>query len=255
MVNLSVFRHAPLMLKQHLRPSDGSFANVTFGLTYTFDDIGFYERLRTNRISTQNNHNVYVMHHLTGSHQGGVLIDENVTQVQNIAPNRQTAGALRIVAEYISQMRDLGIYDNSNIIIMTDHGTTLRPDAGFMIKRAHDRHSTMQVSNAPISHEDLWPTLVQLMGLNTMEFTGRYVFSVAEGEIRERVFASLVNYPNMPNANLVYNALVISRFTEHVLNYINVMGGRQLSSTFQEDYPNRDIVPLFDSFYGGQWER
>jgi len=254
MVNLSAFRHAPLILKQRLRPSDGSFANVTYGLTYTFDDFAFYQRLRTTRLSTQNNYNMYVMYHLTGSHQGSLLIDENVNRMSDVPQYRQAAGALRIVAEYLSQMRNLGIYDNSNIIIMTDHGYGLEPNAAFMMKRAHDRHWTMPVSNAPISHEDLWPTLVQVMGLDTMEFAGRYVFSVAEDEVRERVFTSLVNYPNMPNTRLTYNALIISRFTGHALDYSRIRGSRRLSPYFQERYPHRNIVPLYDSFYGGGWE-
>jgi len=264
MINLSAFRHAPFILKSRLVPYDGSFYTVVREFRgYSFsvmNDILLYQRLITNGLWAQDDCNIFLVNHMRGSHTGGGA-GANMDEFANHRPEgteqyQQTAGALWIVGEFINQMKQLGIYDNSNILIMADHGAALWPDSAFLIKRAGERHEYMQTSQAPISHTDLWPTLVDIMGLDNLDF-GRSVFDIPEDEERERTLMSWIWYENFENTHHTYNAIASLTFTEHVLDVAPhiVQGRRRQGSGFAERFPHIQLHPIYDSFYGGGWTR
>jgi len=266
MIGLSAFRHAPLVLKEPLSPTDGSFYNTIRGFQgYSFtayNDIELYGRLIEEGLSTQSNYNMLIINHMRGSHRGaggGVNMDEFANYNPDLdvdERHRQTAGALWIVGEYMNQMRRLGIYDNANIIVMADHGYGLSPVSAFMIKRANAQNDTMKVSQAPISHVDLWPTLVDIMSLDIELNSGRSVFDVDENEVRERVVNYWFWYDDFPNSHLTYNAIATLTMKGHVSDEIyRVRGGRRQTPGFSERFPHIQIIPVYDSYYGGGWER
>lgn len=65
---------------------------------------------------------------------------------------------------YLQQLKDLGIYDNSTIIITADHGSEARSQMIFFMKGKNETHDSMQTTNAPISLNDLVPTIVEAIG-------------------------------------------------------------------------------------------
>jgi hypothetical protein len=263
MLNLSAFRHAPLMFKTGFMPNDGSFANlIEEHNMYVMDDIALYERLTETRLSAQNRHNMYVFYHMRGSHTGGggVTMDEFASRNPNLESSdryRQTAGALWIITEYIDQMMQLGIYDTSNIIITTDHGSGVGVAGAYMIKRAGEQRERMNISHAPAAQEDFLPTLIDLMGLN-IEKSGLSVFDVTEDTERERVTQHWISYPGLPNSDtLTYNAVAVQTYTAHVTQDRRglLSGGRRQTLGFSERFPDIPLFPVYDSFYGGGWER
>jgi len=262
MINLSAFRHAPLFLKRNLVPYDGNFYHTVSefsGYAFTvLNDILLYQRLTTQGLWVQDNYNVLLVNHMRGSHMGGgagANMDEFANHTPNSTPARQTAGSLWIVGEYIRQMQRLGIYDNSNIIIMADHGAGLRPSSVFLIKQAGEQRDYMGISQAPISHTDFWPTLAYIMRLNNLDL-GRSVFDIPEDEERERTLTSWLWYADFANTHHTYNAVAIQSFTGHVSDIAPfIQGGRRQESGFIERFPHIPIYPIYDSFYGGNWER
>lgn len=259
-IRLSAFRYSPLIFKERLTPSGRDFQMVVVSNRYTGNDPLLYERLRSIGISLISERNMFVFYHMTGSHRGGrrIRINEFANIDSEATRNQQTAGALWIVNEYMDQMRELGIYDRSNIIIMADHGRALTSSASFMIKRAGTQQDAMLISNAPISHEDFWPTLVEIMNLETKDF-GYSVFDIQEDEIRIRTTSHWIWYPGFPNTENTYNGFLIHTYegcvSDEVVSDIENRDGRRLGEGFDPRLYNLEMHPIYDSFYGGGWER
>lgn len=214
MINLSLFRISPLLFKQVLSPGD-VLADVVRGFEYVLDDAALYKRLTSIGLSTKDEYNMFVFYHMIGAHGGFTHIDEFANRTSDSPRLNQTAGALWIIGEYLNQMRQLGIYDSANIIVISDHGPMFNPASGLMIKRAGQQQDAMDVSYAPVCHEDFWPTLSYLMDLNTMDF-GRSVFHIPEDEVRERVLISRTWYPGFPYTGTAQNAALVFHYSGFV---------------------------------------
>lgn len=92
-----------------------------------------------------------------------------------------------LAAEYINQIKESGSYDDSTIIIMTDHGTGRNAQPIFFMKEPHETHDVMQENNAPITYEELMPTIVELLGEDYSVF-GQSFHEFKQDEVRHRVF-------------------------------------------------------------------
>ena len=111
-------------------------------------------------------------------------------------------GDFHIIEDYIQRMQELGIYEDSTIIITADHGggvKNLREDLEiplpicpvFLVKEAgKGTEEPFRISDAPVSHEDLFPTILAAYGLGYGEFAdnGQPVYEIAEDAQRERYF-------------------------------------------------------------------
>lgn len=98
---------------------------------------------------------------------------------------------LEIAHKYIEKLKESGSYDNTAIILMADHGydeesnaagtDTSRQNPMFMVKGVGERHA-YQVSNAPISYEDLQEAYRRLLeGKKSTD-----CFDAKEGDDRKR---------------------------------------------------------------------
>lgn len=92
-----------------------------------------------------------------------------------------------LAEEYINQIKESGSYDDSTIIIMTDHGTGRNAQPVFFMKEPHETHDVMQENNAPITYEELVPTIVELLGEDHSAF-GKSFHEFKQDEVRHRVF-------------------------------------------------------------------
>ena len=138
----------------------------------------------------------YRVIHLQGSHWPYTLNENGeAEQLEQTYENqvKQSAGSLSIVSEYISQLKELGVYDCSTIIITADHGQWLYgehsiPSASnpFLLVKPAGADSTaeLQVSEVATGHVDLPATLEWAIGKTP---SGPTVFEATEGE-RKRYF-------------------------------------------------------------------
>ncbi len=115
----------------------------------------------------------------------------------------QAKGSLKIVYEYIEQMKQLGVYDNATIIITADHGQNLYVDNDKGLEFGFKDHTSnpilfvkqskvtgkeaMTVSGAPVSHEEFAATVVKAMGGEYRKF-GRSFDEIGADENRIREF-------------------------------------------------------------------
>jgi len=147
--------------------------------------------LQTQRLSLSGEGGSLAVYHLFGSH---VPYDLTAEATRSITPTdavTATKGCFAIVFEYAAQLRELGVYDNTTIIITGDHGL---PREGFeqrdrdmqspvltalLIKPAGAEATAAQSNNAPVNHDNLRPYVLKVAGLDYQDF-GQEYFAVAE---------------------------------------------------------------------------
>lgn len=145
---------------------------------------------------------------------------------------RQGTGILKIAAMFLERLRELGVYDDSLIFIIGDHGSgvadakinaTPRGDtlnrggpypgnfqsfkaAGIplILAKRIGSSGALRTSDAPVSLGDIPRTVVEELGLEA-SFPGRSMFEVGEDEERERIYRAFVG----PQQDVVYIAPIL----------------------------------------------
>ena len=141
----------------------------------------------------------FTMIHVSGCHH--VPYNENWevatgAETENVALSLRNS--LEIMSEYIADMKRLGVYDKSTIIITGDHGTPISdytPLNGVRLTSLFVKPSTegadveMKTSTAQVSHENLWATIFQSEGIEYAKETfGDSVFDVDSEKDQERKY-------------------------------------------------------------------
>lgn len=119
--------------------------------------------------------------HLHGAHHP-LVYDTYEEQVSVLMP---------MVDEFLTKLKDNGVYDNTSIIIMSDHGFN---DDDNPIERAHamllvkgvNEHHEYRTSSAPVSFADLQTAYARLLD----NMPADQLFDFQEGDYRERRYLS-----------------------------------------------------------------
>lgn len=201
-MKFTAFRYFPHILKSPFLIYSGVFDELKTGNkgleSYSISDRAYLQLQEP--LEFQSEKNAFRLYHVMGAHPPYSL-DENAVIVGNSETTReqQIKGCFHIIENYIRQLKEKGVYDNSTIIIMADHGAGIDYNPIFMLKEKN-AHRDFNVSVAPISHIDLLPTLLEILGENEAQIApyGRSIFSVTENEMRDRYF-----YRDTPGANEV----------------------------------------------------
>jgi len=158
------------------------------------NDFSYYANLSANGLSISDDETkAFIYLHLQGPHPP-LNMDENIQYVEESTLIQQTKGSFRIVFEYLRMLKELGLYDDSVIVIMGDHGNYLgneltRPArTGLMVKPAGSAGEPIGMSHAPVSPDQLHATLMEGL-FGSSEGFGDTFFDVNEGDdvIREYV--------------------------------------------------------------------
>ncbi len=108
---------------------------------------------------------------------------------------------MRIVYEYLDQLRAIGLYDNSEIIITADHGQNYLNEPQQLQKRGLNKNTSspillikkrnssgpLCISYAPVSHDEFCATVIESVGANSDAY-GRSYDDIEENENRIREF-------------------------------------------------------------------
>lgn len=63
--------------------------------------------------------------------------------------------------EYIDNLKKLGIYDKSTIIVMADHGEFGDTDSIFFVKKPFEEHEEMEIDESIITHHDFQDIIIE----------------------------------------------------------------------------------------------
>ncbi len=132
-------------------------------------------------------------YHIKGVHHTREL-DEHLNEVDDLGddgdgvPLEESAKAnMAIVGRFLNRLKEIGAYDDSVIVIMSDHGAVGYSGGGMiqapllLIKGREEKHE-FKVSEAPVSYEDMQDAFMALLD----DKTGEDVFTVKEGDERVR---------------------------------------------------------------------
>lgn len=177
--------------------------------TYTLNDPKYYSTLISLGLSADDDSQTGAFRfiHLFGSHEP-FNMDENAQDTSGgpVTPGtadtstsfQQTRGALHIVAEYINQLKELGVYDNTTIIVTSDHGRHhVQYDpldyamcTSLLIKPAQSAEldaRPYQISSVPTGHMDYAAMLETSIGNYDSKYGTQTPFDVADSP-RDRYF-------------------------------------------------------------------
>ena len=188
---LTAFKYMPHILKNKFWLHSDIFNELqssNTATTWNSDNVLFFNRLKEEGIKIIDEGNSFKIYYLLGAHPPYNMNEfaERVTQ-EKTSQLRQAKGCLYIIEEYINQLKQAGIYENSTIIVMADHG-----DIGhhhnplFLIKESGKNHK-FETSYSPVSYYDLHATLLYLI-TGEKKDNARTIFDFSEGDQRTRYF-------------------------------------------------------------------
>lgn len=209
LVDLTLFRHVPMFLKERIyHNGDWFFADTTLDGSSPWPDPVLREWI-DNMVVAGPQHR-YKWYHYIGTHipphwnaACGFNRELDRTRAQYYD---QSVCVLRGIARFADKLRELGIFDQTAIIISGDHGINIEPDdlrgvkanaslyAGVLgaarpalLIKPLKNNAAFQISEAPTSLLDIAPSALDLVGL-VGDYSGQSVLSIDPNVKRTRIF-------------------------------------------------------------------
>lgn len=208
LMTCSKYRIAPIMMKNMYKYNGRDIDNlIDESYTWTInDDYPFYCSLIENGLTISEKYKgkgTFYFYHFWGSHSPtNWSSDMKPVKLDSVSEAEQTKAAFKMLYEYMDQMKQLDKYNDATIIITADHGKQLSSDyylengvvdrttiPVLLVKYHGDAHNEMLVNEAPVSQEELIPTILSAMGVNYTEY-GRTFNEVGLHEERKRTYES-----------------------------------------------------------------
>ena len=183
----SLYRWLPLALKKYRLVVTTDFDGCVSVVGR--DDSGvklneeFYSELEDDGLELADNTGNFMIYHFEGMHSFG---NDRYSKSHNMAESARKN--LEDVYSYIDELKKLGIYDSTSIIITADHGVHETKDGIqpiFFVKKAGQTQEKIHISDAPISAEEFMPTLVTFAGGDSSLY-GKTIYDYDEDSTRSR---------------------------------------------------------------------
>ena len=206
LIELSAFRHVPHVAKQALAKHPDWFTRVfwTESLGSVADERRYGARNSQvffsqfiDKVTVDRNRPLFKLIHLGIPHRP-VVVDENCRFVGEIPFSReaylgQSRCAVDLVAVFLDRLRALGVYDQSLIVVLSDHGIGIEPrgfagESGSLPRQAGEttpgltsmagrakalmlvkppgRDGPLVISRAPTVHTDVPVTIFDILDLS-----------------------------------------------------------------------------------------
>lgn len=157
-----------------------------------FDDTWFGEQIKGSIKISDDLNRAFRFYHLGSCHRN--LSDPIPCGIESF----------EIISDYIKQMKELGVYDNSTIIITADHGfsgggvvdDTLPQKTAvplMLVKQKGFNNQSVIVSEMPVSHVDISPTIMDGFSLLYDEGNEPVYSVVNRDRIRHYYYTSMVD--------------------------------------------------------------
>ena len=128
---------------------------------------------------------------------------------------KTAAGSMKLVSDYLKALNDLGLYKDATVIITADHGnahviesdddTARNVNPIMFFKPAGAGYDQpFKTSNARVSHDDIFPTVIRALGGDYTKF-GRCLDEIGENEDRTRYFYWVFRDLDEPNILTYYH--------------------------------------------------
>ena len=222
-MELSVYRYAPEMIKPFFLIYTGDLGAVvsvdgenTKNDIYTLDDVAFWRDYRKQGLRIDEGANgAFLFYHLNGAHSPYCMgaDAQALSQEEGATLDTQVTGNMRMIFSYLDELKALGLYDDTTVIITTDHGRPPKVNGDIsdvsdsrvctlMIKPAGESTgASLQLSHRQVCQDNLRASILSYFGLDSTPY-GRTIESIGEeepmtryvwirgerGEIRNKLF-------------------------------------------------------------------
>jgi arylsulfatase A-like enzyme len=165
----------------------------------TENDYPFYESLIKTGLSVSYDYDsAFRFYHMHGAHSpynlsSDIKYEKNGDKVSR---DDQIKGCLKIVYEYIEQLKELGIYDSATIIITADHGkgnantdtdVTSTSSPIIAVKSPDSQGGIMEISSVPVTQAELISTIAKEAGVDNSRY-GKTLEQVTPADNSERYY-------------------------------------------------------------------
>lgn len=259
-LDMSLYRYVPVMLKNIVCVSTGGIVDLsTFqGVTKLRINYDFLSSLEKEGITLTDETNMFQWYHMAGAHFP-YFVDWDGYLCPEEESDRVTAlhGYLVMVGHFLEYLQEAGVYDDATIIISADHGYFECFQTVGLVKYPGDHREEMEVSSAPVSQEDILPTILDALGEDYSDY-GTTFSAWNEGDRRVRTTRVWGYMREFPDVEWIGNldqwdaeANGVERY--NVLGVFHYDGDRDTilnEERFWYNYGVADeILPLTDSFY------
>ncbi len=203
MLTSSMYRTMPFAVKPQYRYTSTDIYEIASvdGEWNILNDLPFYQSLMEDGLSVDEEcKSAFRFYHMDGVHPPYYLSEDlhYDSTGRFVTYMSQAKGCLKIIYEYLAQLKALGKYDDATIIITADHGIQATYDAQtdkitrisspiILVKEPQERHSQMAVNDAAVTQAELMPTIVKAAGMDWTEY-GQVFSEVGESDKRERKY-------------------------------------------------------------------
>lgn len=165
MYKLSLFNVSPHFLKQYIAFDTAELSPLVADNSYRIDDAEFYESYKNNNgFSYTNDYdNTVRFYQLNGAHIPYILNKDGVKENQKTSLEEQIEGSFNSISRMIKDMKENGVYDDSRIIILSDHGDYYLAQHSIILYKDKGATSPYKVDSSPISTYDISPTLASIV--------------------------------------------------------------------------------------------
>ena len=166
-----LFKYLPYFAKKYSKIDDLDFyycRRESNADVYSWADLDVYKNIKYNKIETTPE-KMFKFIHIEGAHTPFDL-DENMNflEKEDGSYEQKIVASIKIIDAYLKRLKEYGVYDNSVIIVMADHGYDVvgsiegRMNPILYIKGLNEKHDLV-VSNSPISYVDLNDAYIDLL--------------------------------------------------------------------------------------------
>lgn len=185
------FKYAPWPVKKYVNADMEHFSSLVKAPNgvepFSWRNPHFYESLDTESVETVSD-KCFRFIHIEGAHVP-FRYNKDVTLTKDGSYQKNIQCAMTVVDSYLQKLKDAGVYDNTAIVILADHGheyswtqPLLARCNPFLAVKGIDEHHPLEISEAPISYEDLQEMYRRLLDKQPSS----QVFDAQEGDQRDR---------------------------------------------------------------------
>lgn len=196
-LKFAAFRYMPHILKKHFYITSNDFTDVITSEQnniFAPNDKEFYDSLLDEGLTANKEDKNFMYYHFFGSHAPYTL-DENVQEVEESDSTSQTIACFKIIYEYIAQLKKLGLYDKTTIIITGDHPKSediylldRSKVTALFVKPKEAKDTKLIVSKAEVSHSNFQASILKAAGVPYSDFGLAYDDISEEDEIVRKFY-------------------------------------------------------------------
>ncbi len=163
------FKYLPYQLKQYSMIETMNFnncrkpGNIDY---FTFGDVDYYNKYLSEDNLEKTEDKYFSFTHIEGAHTP-LNLDKDLNHIEEGTYEQKVEACITIISRFIDRLKQNGVYDNSVIIITSDHGfdykgIIYRNTPILYIKGIDEKHE-LYISDLPISHADMVDACLELL--------------------------------------------------------------------------------------------